>query len=100
MAKNVTGGIVLLLGGAAIISLAVTPKGQAILKILKDGATAATTDTAPATEPGTVTTPGGFQYNPNNPGGFGGSGRTSGAVTTPDYKTILGFVGEKGAAII
>ena len=75
MNKNVTGGIVLLLGGAGLISLFGTTKGQQILTILKSETTAAApskTAAAAATE-------------------------TPKTAATINFPNLFGFAGEKGA---
>jgi hypothetical protein len=120
MAKNVTGGIILLLGGSALIALAATDKGRYILDVLTNhtgpGSTASssgqsqtsggrdsTTGSGSTSTTGSGSSSGGF-------GGFGGSTSSGSVSSSPllpgpdaktksvsDYSKLFGFVGEKGA---
>lgn len=81
MTKNVTGGILLLLGGAGLISLFATKKGQEILTIIK-GPTAATKTIEPSTAAEIATPKINFPATP----------------TLFDFSKVFGYAGEKAAS--
>jgi len=109
MAKNITGGIILLLGGSALIALAATAKGRTILDVLTNhigpGATSATVagSSSSGAAPGAASGFGSFGDGSSSGtgtggGGNGGGGAGRGSLTSvADYSKIFGFVGEKAA---
>lgn len=99
MAKNVTGGIILILGGSALIALAATEKGRAILNVLTNRTSSGSQTPTVGAAAGSASGFGGFSSSPGSGRGGGGQISTE-IIPVSDYKKILtpgAFVGERGA---
>jgi hypothetical protein len=101
MPKNVTGGIILLLGGSALIALAASDKGRYILDVLTNriGPGAGSSSSGGGSSPASGF--GGFGGSSSAGAGTGlGGSASSGVTSVAAYKKILSpgaFVGEKAA---